>query len=89
MGLFGDFFSDPWFDINGDGKVDMFEEMVAFDMLFGDTDNEGKNSFASPFGNDPFGFDDSGDYDDPYGFDGDDSDDPFGSDDFGDYPFDY
>ena len=84
MGLFGDFFSDPGlFDIDGDGNVDMFEEMVAMDMIFGDSSRPAKNS------PDPFDFDDSDDYDDPFSFDDDDEDDPFDSDDFGDYSFDF
>ena len=65
MGLFGDFFSDPWFDLNGDGKVDMFEEMIAFDMLFGDGDKEDSNNFDDGFDDgfdDPFAPDDFGDF---------------------------
>ena len=61
MGLFGDFFSDPWFDLNGDGKVDMFEEMIAFDMLFGDGDKEDSDNYDDGF-DDPFAPDDFGDF---------------------------
>lgn len=35
MGLFGDFFDDPLFDLDGNGTVDTLEEAIAFDLFLG------------------------------------------------------
>ena len=37
MGLFGDFFDDPLFDLDGNGEVDPLEELLAFDCIFDDS----------------------------------------------------
>ena len=55
MGLFGDIFNEPWFDLNGDGKVDMFEEMIAFDTLFGGDEEADTDDLDDPFAPDDFG----------------------------------
>ncbi len=40
MGLFGDLFNDPMFDLDGNGTVDTLEEAVAFSWFFGDDSDD-------------------------------------------------
>ena len=47
MGLFGDFFDDPLFDLDGNGTVDTLEEAIAFDLFLGGNssgDNSGSDT---------------------------------------------
>ena len=47
MGLFGDFFDDPMFDFDGNGNVDSFEEMLAFDLFLNDPCYDEDDDFDS------------------------------------------
>lgn len=77
MGLFGDLFDMDIFDLDGNGKVDEFEEIAAFDLMFGDT-SSGKSklsesaAYSGVFSDDDFddGLDDLFDDDFDDGLDG-------------------
>ena len=86
MGLFGDFFDNPLFDLDGNGNIDSLEEAIAFDWFL-----SGGSGSGDIFGNDD---DFDNDNDDLFDDDGDDFDsdneDLFDDDDdiFGDDSFD-
>ncbi len=55
MRIFGDLFNLDIFDLDGNGTVDDFEELVSFNLLFGDNSGfESKASEQAGGGNDSF-----------------------------------
>lgn len=84
MGIFGDLFNLDIFDLDGNGTVDDFEELVSFNLLFGD--NSGFESKASEQAgggslreyDEEYGSNFGEDYDSDYDYDDIDGDDIFG-----------
>ena len=97
MGILGDLFGNDFFDFNGDGNTDFFEEFIALDLMTGGDSGTGRGAYGDHGDSYDDGYDDvfddefDSDRDDLFSCDDDDDDDDdifgdlFGDDDDGDF----